>query len=343
MDRRDVLKLGVGAVAVGGAGCATVPLAQGGLGDGGMAGFFAQLDGVMDRLATEPVLERFFAGSKKPVTQAPQFERGQDLARKTLRSLALVGALRELPEDQLAHPGVQQRLGAAMGEFDEALFGMTDVLEGLSSTDRADVAKALRDDPDLGMRLMGALDGEAAAWGVSGAGRLKLRGLAAQTTARLKQSPDLFITEYVGKMHKLAARHGAHEAAQRELATSLGEAMLWQGENPPEEPAAGGATQLSPPPPPPPEGAAPLAEAPAAPPRSNAEALADRRRRGGKKAGTVMLTAGGISLGVALTLVGLGFAVGSTGGALLFTLGAIVGIAGLIVLLIGLIIFLANL
>jgi hypothetical protein len=315
-----------------------------------MDGFLASIDSTMARLATEPILERFFEGAKRPVSEAPRYQEGQALARKTLRSLFLVGALRDLPEERMAHPGVQQRLRDSMGEFDEAVFGMTDLLDNLSQGERRGVSEALRKDPNLGMKLMGGLDAEAASWGVSMESRLRLRSVAAQATSRLKHAPDLFITEYVGKMRKLAARHGAQEQAQRELATSVAQAMLWQGESPPETEAAGGA--LSPPPPP------PVDAPPAAPPASQAgaqefdeqgrpltpaQALAERRRRAGRTTGTVMLTAGGISLGVGLTLFGLAFVAGGGAGLVLATIGALVGVAGLIILLIGLIVFLANL
>jgi hypothetical protein len=342
------LKVGLGAVAVSGSGCATLAAAHPGMNDADLDGFLGSLDAVMGRLASEPILERYFAGREKDVAKAPRFEQGQDLARKTLRSLFLVGSLRELPEERLAHPGVQQRLRDSMAEFDEALFGMTDLLDGLTPTERGDVAKVLRDDPDLGMRLMGALDAEASAWGVSNEGRLKLRRVATQATTRLKQSPDAFITEYVDKMNKLAARHGVHEQAQRELATSVGEALLWQGENPPEQEAAGGATTpagLTPPPPPPPPLAdvAP-AEEPPQPALTPAQAAAARRQKTTRAIGTSMLTAGGIALGVGLVAFGLGFVAGSSGaGLFLFTVGAIVGISGLLVLLIGLIVYLASL
>lgn len=346
MDRRDALKLGLGAVAVSGSGCATLAAAHPGMTDTDMDGFLGSLDAVLGRLSTEPILERYFPGKEKDVAKAPRFEHGQDLARKTLRSLFLVGSLRELPEERLAHPGVQQRLRDSMAEFDQALFGMTDLLDGLTPAERSDAARVLRDDPDLGMRLLGGLDAEAAAWGVSSEGRLKLRRVATQATTRLKQSPDAFITEYVDKMNKLAARHGVHEQAQRELATSVGEALLWQGENPPEQEAAGGATTpegLTPPPPPqPPVGD--VGPAPQQPALTPAEAAAARRKKTTRTIGTSMLTAGGIALGVGLVAFGLGFVAGSSGvGLFLFTVGAIVGISGLLVLLIGLIIFLASL
>lgn len=349
MDRRDVLKLGVGAVATAGSGCATLAPAFAGMTDGDMDTFLGRLDDVMGRLATEPILERFFEGTKRPVSEAPRYAQGQNLARKTLRSLFLVGTLRELPEERIAHPGVQQRLRDSMGEFDEAMFGMTDLLAGLSPEERGDVSKAFKEDPNLGMKLMGALDGEAAAWGVSTEGRLKLRTVSTQVTTRLKQSPDLFIEEYVGKMRKLAARHGAQEQAQRELATSVGEAMLWQGEQPAESEAAGGA--LTPPPPPPAEPSTPVAAPPQQTdaqgrPLTNAEALAERRRKAARTTGTVMLTAGGIALGVGAALFGISFAtLNATGGVsiILATVGALVGIGGLIVLLIGLIVFLTSL
>ncbi len=353
MDRRDVLKLGV--VAASTSGCATMVSAHPGMTDGDMGAFLSSLDANLDRLGNASILQRFFEGSKKPVTQTPDFARKEALARKTLRSLLLVGTLRELPEERMAHPGVQQRLRDSMGEFDSAMFGMTDLLETLTPTQRADIAGVLREDPDLGMKVMGAIDSEAASYGVAMEGRLKLRSLSAHATSRLKQSPDLVIEEYVTKMHKLAARHGLSEQYERELATSVGEQLLWQGEAPPEQEAAGGSTKALTPPPPPPmmpaEGTGtangtatgPTLAPGRGPASTPAEAAAARRKKTGKIVGTSLLAAGGISLGVAAVSFGLAAAVGSGGGAILITVGALLGILGLIVLLVGLIVFLANL
>ena len=263
------------------------------------------------------------------------------LTKKTLRSLLLVGTLQELPPEHLGHQGVQQRLRDSMGEFDDAMFGMTAMLEGLSPTERAEVSKALQDDPDLGMRVMGAVDTEAANFGVSLKQRSRLRALSSHTCARLRRSPELTLTEYTGKMHKVAARYGARSEAERNVAASAGTAMLWQtvaGQG-----AVGGNPEPTPPPPPPPieplpEAAETGRDTPGTPPPQPPA-------RKGAHPSTAVLTAGGIALGLGATLVGIGFAVGSSNGVVLalgLTFGALLGIAGIVTLIVGLVLLAAG-
>ncbi|MDP1824288.1 MAG: hypothetical protein Q8L48_13625 [Archangium sp.] len=226
MDRRELLKLGALA-SVGGSGCASLLANPASVGAAEMGGFLAELDGARAAIDARSFFAQFL---DKPGLTA-RVQHGEDLAKKTLRSLLLVGTVQELPPEQMAHAGVQQRLRDSMGEFDDAMFGMTSMLEGLSPTERAGVSKALRDDPQLGMRIMGRLDEDAASFGVSLKQRSKLRAVSAQACARLRQSPDLAIAEYTGKMHKVAARHGARAELERRAGAAIGTSLLWQGES----------------------------------------------------------------------------------------------------------------
>ncbi len=339
MDRRDVLKLGAVA-SLSGSGCATLLSNPASVGAGEMDGFLSSLDTALSSIGNGNFFDKFL-----PATQdtevAARAKHGEELTKKTLRSLLLVGTLQELPRDQLAHEGVQQRLRDSMGEFDDAMFGMTAMLEGLSPTERAEVSKALRDDPQLGMRVMGAVDEEAASFGVSLKQRTRLRSLSSHTCARLRQSPELTLTEYTGKMHKVAARHGARSQAERNAAAVIGNALIWQGQ-PTEGAAVGGSGELSPPPPPPP--LVPEQESrgtDVAPFKPN-----EPPAKKGTKASTVVLTAGGIALGLGVSLVGIGFATSTAtqgvGLALGLTFGALLGIAGIITLIIGLVLLAAG-
>jgi hypothetical protein len=219
------------------------------------------------------------------------------------------------------------------------MFGMTSLLEGLSPTERAQISKSLQDDPSLGMKVMGAVDEEAAAFGVSMKQRSRLRAISSHTCARLRQSPELTLTEYTGKMRKVAARHGARSELERTSAAAIGNALLWQNQST-DGSAAGGT--LSPPPPPPPlppqetpGTPAPVDQAPAQPPP-----------RQGVRASHVVLTAGGIALGLGAALFGIGFATSSSSGgvglALGITFGALLGITGIITLIVGLILLAAG-
>jgi hypothetical protein len=337
MDRRDVLKLGAVA-SLGGSSCATLLSNPGSVGSGEMDGFLSSLDTALSSISGGTFFDKFLPQTRSEQLSA-RAKHGEELTKKTLRSLLLVGTLQELPAEQLAHEGVQKRLRESMGEFDDAMFGMTAMLEGLSPTERAEVSQALRDDPQLGMKVMGAVDEEAAAFGVSMKQRTRLRALSTHTCARLRQSPELTFTEYTGKMHKVAARHGARSAAERNAAAVIGNALLWQGQ-PVEGGSVGGTGELTPPPPPPqlppqesPGSAEPLATDP-----NGAQPV-----RRGPRASHVVLTAGGIALGLGVGLIGIGFATGNgVGLALGLTFGALLGIAGLITLIVGLILLAAG-
>ena len=336
MDRRDVLKLGAVA-SLSGSSCAGLLANPGSVGAGEMNGFLASLDTALDSIATGSFFEKFLPAKQSAEVNA-RAKHGEELTKKTLRSLLLVGTLQELPPEQLAHEGVQKRLRDSMGEFDDAMFGMTSLLEGLSPTERAQVSKALQDDPSLGMKVMGAVDDEAAAFGVSLKQRSRLRAISSHTCARLRQSPELTLTEYTGKMRKVAARHGARAELERTSAAAIGNALLWQNQSG-DGTAAGGS--LTPPPPPPP---LPPQETPGTPAPVGQPQQAPQRE--GIRPSHVVLTAGGIALGLGAALFGIGFATSSSSGgvglALGITFGALLGIAGLITLIVGLILLAAG-
>lgn len=336
MDRRDVLKLGALA-SVSGSGCAALLGNPGAVSSGELGGFLSALDDAMTSVTNGDFFARLMTPTEDPEITA-RAKAGEELTKKTMRSLLLVGTLSELPPEQLAHESVQARLRDSMGEFDDAMFGMSNLLESLSPAERADISKALKDDPNLGMRVMGAVDQEAASFGVSLKQRTKLRVISAQVTSRLKTSADLTATEYVGKMQKIASRHGGYAEAQRQLATSVATQMIWQGE------AAGGTVggqpELTPPPPPP-------AVSPDQPNQSQTgvvplepQPLAKPKRKG--NAHVVLLTAGGIALGLGAVAFGVGFAVRGGFELIGATFGVLLGVAGLVCLIIGLILLAAG-
>jgi hypothetical protein len=149
-------------------------------------------------------------------------------------------------------------------------------------------------------------------------------------------------------MHKVAARHGARAEAERNLAASLGTAMLFEGQA--ETSAVGGSAEvpdagmpLSAPPPPPQLDAQDGRGSEVAPGHPQAPVKPARK---GPKASTIVLTAGGIALGLGVTLIGIGFAASTatSGTSLLLglTFGALLGIAGIITLIVGLVLLAAK-
>ncbi|MFO0599783.1 MAG: hypothetical protein U0228_31030 [Myxococcaceae bacterium] len=326
MDRRDVLKLGAVA-SLSGSSCAALLSNPGAVTGSDLPGFLQALDESMGKVANGD----FFAKLLGPNPSAAVTEKArasEELTKKTMRSLLLVGTLSELPQEQLAHEDVQRRLQDSMGEFDDAMFGMARMLENLSDTERADLGRTLRENPDLGMRIMGDVDQEAAAFGVSMKQRVKLRTVSMEATTRLKNSTDLTISDCVAKMQKIGVRHGALAEAERGASAAIAQQLLWQADS------SGGA--LSPPPPPPPT---PAAEPTNEPPPVG-EAPEQKRRM---RASHVVLTAGGIALGLGLAIFGIGYAAGGSAGILLgVTFGVLFGVIGLITLLVGLILLAAG-
>lgn len=338
MERRDVLKLGAVAASLGGSGCAALLSNPGAVTGAELPDFLTALDDSMGRIASGSFFQQLMP--ERPSAALEERARSaEEVAKKTFRSLLLVGTLRELPPEQLAHEAVQARLSEHMDEFDDAMFGMGTLLEGLSASERADISKALRDEPGLGMKVMGHVDEQAAAFGVSVQQRTKLRAVSSLACSRLRQSPDLTLTEYTAKLRKLEARHGARAESERQLAASVGTSLLWQQAEQGSVGGEGEGASLTPPPPPPAEdgrGVSPTED-----PLVHPAVPAAPKRRG-MRASHVVLTAGGVALGLGLTIFGVGFALGSStsgaGVALGATFGALFGIIGLVTLIVGLII-----
>ena len=113
--------------------------------------------------------------------------------------------------------------------------------------------------------------------------------------------------------------------------------MLWQTQ-PAEGGSVGGTGELTPPPPPP---QLPPQESPGSTVEPTAPGEVPVRK--GTRASHVVLTAGGIALGLGAVLIGVGFASSNgVGIALGLTFGALLGIAGLITLIVGLILLAAG-
>jgi hypothetical protein len=337
MNRRDVLKLG--AVAGTASSCATVLSAETPVVPESLSALFAKLDAQLRELARGPVLAGFVSDlpNHAEVHQAPGFPDAEQLAQKTLKAFLIATTFQSVTPEQWKEPLAVDRLQASMADLDEGVLGMTAMLEGLSDADRRRLGHHLRENPDLGMRVMGSIDEQAGRYGVSTEGRLKLRAASMNATSRLRQSPALFLTDTTTKVRKLEVRHGVSEEARRRLGASV-LAMALFDQQPAEQPASGG----TPSPPPPPPDVAPEAmvtPSDARGPVPVGETPKQRQVRQLREGGVAVMTVGGIALGVT-GLVVLGSVL--TGNSLLgATIGILAGIAGLITLIVGLIIFLA--
>jgi hypothetical protein len=277
----------------------------------------------------------------------------------------MAGSFRDLSEAERAHPAVQARIWGSMAEMDEAVFGMTHVLEGFTPTERAKIRETIQSDPDIGMRIAEALDTEASTADVSLQRRTHLRTIAAQLTWRLKNQPiETAIDEYVGKVKKVSARNGYSEELQRKLASQaatglfIAQAQGQPGAAPAQPgapvapgPGAGAAApqQAYPPgygPPPgyppgygPPPGYPPgygpppgYVYAPGGQPYYMVQPPVAAEPRGG-----AAITVGAILLGLGVIVGAIGFATLDGAGVIAITVGALLLLGGLITLIVGLV------
>jgi hypothetical protein len=346
MDRRDLLKLGtLAGTATVATGC-TPLLGQVTAGESAMPlsavkDFLGYLDRTLGVIGSSEGLLGLVPPARGP--QTPEDLRGEALLRKSLRSLFVAGSFRDLHEDARTHPEVQERVWNAMPEMDEAVAGTTELFESMTVTERADLNRALRDDPGLAMRVVGAIDKEAAAHGVSTERRVHLRAIAAHTASRMKQSSGMLFDEYTHKVRRLAAQPGSTAEFERRLAARMGQeafdqmrertfasAARWQADAP-STPATGG---LSVPPPP------DLGDDR----RSREPAIDYAERRSNKlRAGAIVLGVGvlvGLVGAIAIPFWGSGGLGGSSGGVVgfsagAFTVGGILLLAGIITLFVG--------
>lgn len=229
LGRRDFLKAStVVGVSAGAAGCAgrnegLVVVPGEALTAQNMEAYLARLDGSMHAISTNPSpIPKLFPDVKFDKSD-PVIKNGEELLRKNVRSLMLVGSFNDLPEEGRVYPGMQNRLFGGMNEMDEAMIGMHNAIKALTPTEQADIGRALKADPNLAMSIIGALDEQAAQSGISMERRVHMRSLAAQACARIKQSPSMFIDEYVAKTEKILNRPVDPEEIQRRLLASIGE------------------------------------------------------------------------------------------------------------------------
>ncbi len=222
MKRRDFLVGGMGALAAGVTGCASInqviapnwpnitPLQ--------MNRFLTSLDGSMNQITENPEGGRFLSEFRGQ----PPSEKDAQFFRQGMRSLLLTGNFGDLSVAGQVHPGVQKRLQYSAPEMDAAVSGATDQIKSLSPTERADIQSALREDSTLGDRVLEVINLEAAAVGASNRRLMQLHVMGKHIIERLKHSSDMFISEYVTKCEKLTAVPGSVAETQRFMAARMG-------------------------------------------------------------------------------------------------------------------------
>ena len=223
MKRRDFVTYTAGALAAGSAGCTgmrqlVVPSSPQ-VTAGEMEEFLLAQDAVMSRITAKPDgggLLGELAGGK------PLQEDDARLFRGAMGSLLIAGNMRDLPVAGQVHPGVQKRLRHAAPMMNSTLTEFIDGMKSMTPTARADLRSALRSDPELGTRILEAIDRETAAAGAPARRRTELLQLGDYVIGRLTHSPDLLMDEYVDKYEQQTAREGSAAQAARVMAARLG-------------------------------------------------------------------------------------------------------------------------
>jgi hypothetical protein len=217
MKRRDFLKWASAAGAAVATGTAE-PAEATPLSSVEMSEYLTRLDHQLDGISRGRTIDNLFPGLRPPpeAEQVP-FNQGDDLFRKSMRSLLLVGLVHDLPEKSRLHPGVQERLKRSLPEMDESVLGIVDMLQRLTPADRLDIAAAIDADPGLPMRVIEAIDREGRELGVSTKRRMHLRTLGSQVAWRIKHQPlSTVIDDQIDRVQRVMAQHAAHpELAER--------------------------------------------------------------------------------------------------------------------------------
>jgi hypothetical protein len=198
-----------------------------------MDGHLRQLDAHLHWMGTRPMdpwfelLERApstgAAAGARWVIPAAARPRCEALLRKVLRSLYLARTFRDLPEHGRAHPGMQQRIAAALPEMDAAVRGAREYLVGLSAADRLDLQRMVQEDPEVLPRLAHQLDSGGEAAGLPPGGRGQVSSQILHLDRQLRRSDaGVILGEYVARADQAAAQAGTYEEVSNRLRDHLG-------------------------------------------------------------------------------------------------------------------------
>ena len=159
--------------------------------------------------------------------KAEELERKTALTRKAMRALYLTGRFADLPDEMKAHPGVQARVAAIQPDMDDAVLGMTSVLEGMTDADHRRVQNYLRANPGIGERVARYLERPAVEDAVPFRRRVGMRTQVLELTQRMAaQSPALVTDPLVRKVRRMEARPATEQS--RLIAARMGEQAFWE-------------------------------------------------------------------------------------------------------------------
>ncbi|TLX78371.1 hypothetical protein E9993_01445 [Labilibacter sediminis] len=190
-----------------------------------MTNFLREMDNSMDRI--------LHAGGdyiKSLINQTPS-ETEQNFFRSSLRSLLLVGNFGSLSIKGQVHPWMQKRLLYSAPEVNYSVTTSLDILKNMSEESKEDIMFALKDDPEMGDRILEVLDLEAKTVGVPKGRRRQMRVMGKRIIRRLRHSPDMFIEEHVRKADKLLAACDSEKDLEHLLRLQMGEQNYSKSKN----------------------------------------------------------------------------------------------------------------
>lgn len=240
VDRRQMMRgalLGGVALAASGAGCgvtatqAPPPRWSGKLDRRAADELLASIDKRLSWIDEQTLPEDIAPLSKleKMEGAAEQIATKTTLTRKAMRALYLTGRFADLPDELKAHPGVQARLAAAQTDMDDAVLGMTAMLEAMTPDDHRGVQRHLRAHPELAERIARYIERPAKEDGLPFRRAFGIRAGILQLGGRMAaQSPALITDPLVRKVRRIEARpHPAADQA-RLVASRIGEEAFWE-------------------------------------------------------------------------------------------------------------------
>jgi uncharacterized membrane protein YgdD (TMEM256/DUF423 family) len=187
-----------------------------------MDAYLARVDAGMAHIGRTSVTAQFpnWKGDRNAV---------DELFRGSMQSLYITGMFGDLPAKAQAHPGMQDRMWAAMPTMDAAADGMTAFLSSRTADDLRTVRAALRNQ-EVGRTIINSIDAHAAIAGVSPQRRAQNQVMLGQAEWRLRsQPPALIVNEYLDKVEKLSETDVVAEARQRLAVAQVADDVLWQG------------------------------------------------------------------------------------------------------------------
>lgn len=150
------------------------------------------------------------------------------LGRAALRSLYFTGAFMEFEEHERLHPGVQERMRRLQPEMDEAVLGMSRLLESMTPADHKALREELKRDPDAGLRIGERLQEVAAEDGMSFSRRVDLRVALDDFMRRMRaQNPALVLEGYTEKAKRLQRTQLSELERERMVQVRAGEQAFW--------------------------------------------------------------------------------------------------------------------